>query len=432
MYRFIEEQLVQWQTQSNRKPLILRGLRQVGKTYSVLDFGKKYFSGKVHLIDFEKRPDLHPIFETNLDVQRIVSELELVLNIRIEPGSDLLFFDEIQNCPRALSALRYFYEDMPELHVIAAGSLLDFSLKIISFPVGRVQFMEMYPLSFEEFLLAMGKDIAVDFLKSDNENISPTFHSSLLDDVRKYFFVGGMPECVKIFAEKGKYQPVFDIQTHLIETFREDFSKYSPHADKRCLNSVLVNSARSVGKQIIYSHLTEGFSNPTIKNAFDLLTKARLLYRIPSASPAGIPLAASASKKKFKALFADIGLMQNLCGIRTGEELFKSDLLAIYNGALAEQFVGQELLAHSHNPLYYWAREAKSSTAEVDYLFEKNGKILPIEVKSGSGGRLKSLHLLLKTFSHIDSGYVCSSASFATLPEQKLKFIPLYAVNRLV
>jgi predicted AAA+ superfamily ATPase len=292
--------------------------------------------------------------------------------------------------------------------------------------------MEMYPLSFEEFLLAMGKDIAVNFLKTDNENISSTLHSLLLDDVRKYFFIGGMPECVKIFAEKGKYQPVFDVQSHLIETFREDFSKYAPLADKRCLNSVFINSARSVGKQIIYSHLTEGFSNPTIKNAFDLLTKARLLYRIPSASPGGIPLAASASKKKFKALFADIGLMQNLCGIRTGEELFKSDLLAIYNGALAEQFVGQELLVQSHNPLYYWARDAKSSTAEVDYLFEKNGKIIPLEVKSGSGGRLKSLHLLLKTFFHIDSGYVCSSASFATLPEQKLKFIPLYAVSRLV
>ncbi len=431
MYRIIEEDLIEWKNRKSRKPLILRGLRQVGKTYSVIDFGKKYFSGKVHTVDLEKRPDLHPIFEKNLKMKRIIAELELVLDTSISPGNDLLFFDEIQNCPRALLALRYFYEDMPELHVIAAGSLLEFSLKDISFPVGRVQFMEMYPMSFEEFLLAAGKERLAELLRSREKNISSTLHSLLIEEVRKYFFVGGMPECVKTYVEEDKFQPVFDIQRNLIESFREDFSKYAPLADKRCLNGVLTNSARSVGKQIIYARLMEGFSNPTIKNAFDLLVKARLLYRVSSASPAGIPLGASASRRKFKALFADIGLMQNLCGIRAGEELFKSDLLAIYNGALAEQFVGQELLAHGYNQLFYWAREAKSSTAEVDYLIENNGKIIPIEVKSGTAGRLKSLHLLLKTFPQIDSGYVCSSAPFAELPEQRLKFIPLYSIAHI-
>ncbi len=428
MYRVIEKRLVEWKKQKRRKPLILRGMRQVGKTYSVVEFGKKYFEGKVHHIDLEKRTDLHSVFDLNLDVQRIVSDLELVLNTQIDIGNDLLFFDEIQTCPRALMSLRYFYEDLPGLHVLAAGSLLEFALKDISFPVGRVQFMDMHPLSFEEFLLALGKEQAVNLLKDENRNITSAVHSVLLEDVRKYFFVGGMPESVKTFVETGKFQPVFDVQTQLIETFREDFSKYAPRADKRCLNMVLLNGARSVGKQIKYSRLAEGFSNPTVKNAFNLLSKARILYPVPAASAAGIPLGASASIKKFKALFADIGLLQNICGVKAGEELYKADLLAIYNGMLAEQFVGQELLS-SGNDLYYWARESKSSTAEVDYLIERNGEIIPIEVKSGAAGRLKSLHILLKSFPHIAHGYVCSSASFSELPEQRIKFIPLYAMG---
>ncbi|RLD12866.1 nuclease [candidate division KSB1 bacterium] len=429
MKRFIDKKLLNWKTSELRKPLILRGARQVGKTYSVLQFGKNHFSGNVHVIDFEKNLDVCPIFENNLNITRILAELELFLNASITPGEDLLFFDEIQNCPRALMALRYFYEDLPELHVIAAGSLLEFALKAVSFPVGRVQFMEMYPLTFNEFLWATGKEKLVKLLTEPEPTLSETAHRLLLQNVKKYFLVGGMPEAVRVYSETQNYKRVFEIQEQLIDTFRQDFSKYAPFADKRCLNAVLLNTARSVGQRIKYNRLAEGFTSPTIKRAFDLLQMARIVYKIPAASPAGLPLGASANERKFKASFLDIGLMQFISGIKIHEEFNKEDLLAIYNGALAEQFVAQQLIACNKGELYFWAREAKSSSAEVDFLTVSNGQICPIEVKSGKAGRLKSLHLLLKEFPNVPMGYVCSSQPFAELPEQRLKFIPLYAVE---
>ena len=429
MKRFIDKKLLNWKTSQLRKPLILRGARQVGKTYSVLQFGKNHFSGNVHVIDFEKNLDVCPIFENNLNITRILAELELFLNASITPGEDLLFFDEIQNCPRALMALRYFYEDLPELHVIAAGSLLEFALKAVSFPVGRVQFMEMYPLTFNEFLWATGKEKLVKLLTEPEPTLSETAHRLLLQNVKKYFLVGGMPEAVRVYSETQNYKRVFEIQEQLIDTFRQDFSKYAPFADKRCLNAVLLNTARSVGQRIKYNRLAEGFTSPTIKRAFDLLQMARIVYKIPAASPAGLPLGASANERKFKASFLDIGLMQFISGIKIHEEFNKEDLLAIYNGALAEQFVAQQLIACNKGELYFWAREAKSSSAEVDFLTVSNGQICPIEVKSGKAGRLKSLHLLLKEFPNVPMGYVCSSQPFAELPEQRLKFIPLYAVE---
>jgi predicted AAA+ superfamily ATPase len=429
MKRFIDKKLLNWKTSELRKPLILRGARQVGKTYSVLQFGKNHFSGNVHVIDFEKNLDVCPIFENNLNITRILAELELFLNTSITPGEDLLFFDEIQNCPRALMALRYFYEDLPELHVIAAGSLLEFALKAVSFPVGRVQFMEMYPLTFNEFLWATGKEKLVKLLTEPEPTLSETAHRLLLQNVKEYFLVGGMPEAVRVYSETQNYKRVFEIQEQLIDTFRQDFSKYAPFADKRCLNAVLLNTARSVGQRIKYNRLAEGFTSPTIKRAFDLLQMARIVYKIPAASPAGLPLGASANERKFKASFLDIGLMQFISGIKIHEEFNKEDLLAIYNGALAEQFVAQQLIACNKGELYFWAREAKSSSAEVDFLTVSNGQICPIEVKSGKAGRLKSLHLLLKEFPNVPMGYVCSSQPFAELPEQRLKFIPLYAVE---
>ncbi len=432
MYRFIEKRLLEWKNHPRRKPLLIRGARQVGKTYSVLDFGKKYFKGKTIHLDLEKRTDLHLIFQPDLDARRIVSDLEIALSTRITPGEDLLFLDEIQSCPRALAALRYFYEDLPDLHIIAAGSLLDFAFEDFHFPVGRVQFLEMRPMSFVEYLLAMGNEQAVAVINQSNMKISPAAHEMLLNLLRRYLFVGGMPECVKVQVETASLTEVFECQRSLIESFKDDFGKYSPKADRYCLEAVMINSARSIGNQIVYTKLADGFSGPTIKKAFDLLRKARLVHKVRAASPAGIPLGATASERKFKALFLDIGLMQQFSGIQISEEYYKKDLLGIYQGKLAEQFVGQELLAAGVKQLYYWAREARSSTAEVDYLIEKDGNILPIEVKSGPTGKLKSLHLLLKSYPQIPKGLVVSSAPHGFNPEHKIEFIPLYALSRLV
>jgi len=426
MKRFITEKLLAWKNQKRRKPLILRGARQVGKTWAVIDFGKTYFQGKVHTVDLEKHLDWHRIFTGDLVAARILSELEIHLNEKITPGEDLLFFDEIQSCPRAITALRYFYEECPDLHVIAAGSLLEFAMKEISFPVGRVQFLNMAPLSFAEFLQAAGKAAAAEIILSTPRKQPESVHVMLLDEVRRYLFIGGMPECVLAYVHSAKMREAFDVQFELANAYRQDFAKYAPHSDKRCLNAVFSSIARTVGRQIKYTHIAEGFSLPTIKKAFDLLCLAQVVRKISSGSPAGLPLGASASEKKFKALMVDIGLMQHLCGMPVDIEYNRSDLLAIYQGAMAEQFVGQELAAGGQEELYYWSREAKSSTAEVDFLIVLNGRIHPVEIKSGASGRLRSLHLLLETFPNCPSGFVFSSAPYSELPRQKLVFLPLY------
>jgi hypothetical protein len=248
----------------------------------------------------------------------------------------------------------------------------------------------------------------------------------LVDELRKYFFIGGMPECVKTFVETKSLAQVFEIQSDLISTFRQDFSKYARKADSSCLNSVLFNVSQKIGEQIKYSELADGFSNPTIKKAFELLETARLVKKVKAASPSGIPLGASAKEKKFKSVLLDIGLMANLNGINISKEYMKSDLLSVFRGAMAEQFVGQEILASTNSDLYYWAREASGSSAETDYLIEKQGKVIPVEVKSGKSGSLKSLHLLIRTYGNIENAFVFSDANFGQIPEQRITFLPLY------
>ncbi|OVE78797.1 nuclease [bacterium I07] len=426
MDRLITQKFIEWKDNPNRKPLLLRGARQVGKTWSVLDFGKRCFNGTVHLVDLEKHPDWHGIFEKNLEASRIISELELLIDASIQPGKDLLFFDEIQSCPRAVMALRYFYEEIPSLHVIAAGSLLEFAMRDISFPVGRVNNVNMHPMGFLEFLQATGNAKLSELLLQAPKKLSDTVHQALLEEVRRYMFVGGMPESVQRYSETGKIRDAFEVQAELVETFRQDFSKYAPLADKQCLNAVLSSVAKNVGRQIKYARLAGGFTNPTIKKAFNLLSLAQLFQKVSSVNPPVAPFGASVSESKFKTVLVDIGLMQQLCGLPVDMEFSKQDLLTIFEGAMAEQFVGQELLAAGEPKLYYWSREAKSSTAEVDYILTNGGRSVPVEVKSGPSGRLRSLHLFLKQYPESPKGYVLSCAPYAKLPKQKLVFLPLY------
>lgn len=429
MIRKITDKLIKWKNNSSHKPLLIRGARQVGKSFSITDFGKKYFDGEVHIINLEKNPDIHYVFELNLDSNRIISELELILNKKIKSGKDLLFFDEIQECPNAIKSLRYFYEQNQDLHVIAAGSLLEFALNELSFPVGRLQMLNMYPLTFEEFLLATGKSLILEKIRQTNQTLSPNIVSLVNIELYKYFIVGGMPECVVNFIETGSYIQVGHIQSDLMATYRQDFSKYAQHSDKRCLNSVLDSVSQKVGEQIKYSHLSHDFSNPTIKKAYELMETARLFHSVRAASPAGLPLGASASEKKFKAVFLDIGLLSNLNGFSSKDVLSKQKLSIAFSGKMAEQFVGQELLANSQDQLYYWSRDARNSNAEVDYLIEKNTEIIPIEVKSGKSGRLKSLHLLLNAYDNIKMAHVFTEDKYGELPEQKLKFYPLFCAG---
>lgn len=426
MERLFQANLEQWRVSRNRKPLIVRGARQVGKSYTIIEFGKTRFKGQIHVVDLEKHPDWHRIFQRNLDPVRIVNELEMILNAKISPGRDLLFFDEIQAAPRAMMALRYFYESLPELHVVAAGSLLEFAMKEISFPVGRVNLMQMTPMNFYEFLSATGKEKMAGIIRSTPEKLPETLHSELLESLRQYMFIGGMPECVKRWSDSASMADVFAIQSDLAGTYRQDFSKYAPHADKQALNNVLSTVAGNIGHQIKYTQLSDQFTGPTNKKAFDLLQTARVIHKVSAASPASLPMEASVSEKKFKALMVDIGLIHSLLGFRPGSEYGKSDLLSIFNGALAEQFVGQEFISTGLEKPYYWSRKAKSSSAEVDYLIPGNRKICPVEVKGGPSGKLRSMHILLQSYPHIEQGYVLSTALYGKLPDQKLTFLPLY------
>lgn len=426
MKRFIDSDLLKWKNSRRRKPLLLRGARQIGKTYTIKQFAAEQFSSFV-LIDFERNSNYTKIFETDLSPVRIIRDIEIVTGQKITDNT-LLFFDEIQECPKAIMALRYFFEELHELYIIAAGSLLEFTLDSISFPVGRIQMLNMYPMTFPEYLYGLDYNEAAETILSKPEKLSSATHKFLLKQLHTYIITGGMPESVMAYKETNSIIESQEVLSEIISTYRLDFPKYLPKVDNACLNMVFSSVAQSVGKQIKYTRLAKDFSNPTIKKSFEILKLARLIYKVSSANPPEYPLATSASEKVFKALFLDIGIMQILSGMKIENEYLKSDILSIYQGALAEQFVGQELIAANDNQTYYWSRRAKNSQAEVDYLLLDNDVVIPVEVKSGAAGRLKSMHLFLDKYRKSPFGIVFSSREYKMLHEQKLIFVPLYYV----
>lgn len=430
MKRLIDKTLLDWKNDPGRKPLVIRGARQVGKTYSVEQFGKTQFTNFVK-VDFENERSVHKIFDGDLQVERLILQLEANYEQRILPGKTLLFFDEIQECPRALTALRYFYEQMPELHLIAAGSLLEFALGEQSFPVGRVRFEWLRPMGFEEFLWATGKERLAEFLPDlDATEAIPEFiHEKLIDQLRYYFFVGGMPEAVKTFAETFSSTEVARIHKELAQSYLQDFAKYQSRIDRDCMEQIFNQIPGQVGHRIIYSSLYPEKRIETIKSCLHLLELMLIIQRVHSTHAQGIPLGADASPKIFKAIFLDIGLLQFLCGISSPMLLNEKELLNIYRGALAEQFVGQELLLHGgseNERLYYWDRPQKSSSAEVDYVIVRQGEIIPIEVKSSSPGKLKSMSVFLNEHAHCRFGIVLYSGNISMEPTYRLKYLPLY------
>ncbi len=427
MKREIDIQLVEWKISSQRKPLIVRGARQVGKSWSIHELGT-LFQGGIHIINLEQRPDWHRLFDLNLDAKRILAEFEILTNRRIIPGQSLLFFDEIQACPKAIMALRYFYEQLPDLHVISAGSLLEFALKEMPFPVGRVQLLDMYPMTFREFLEANDQVAMGELLNASPSTVSETIHNQLLEYLRIYFIVGGMPACVALYAENGSFNQVRSTQQELLATFRQDFLKYTPHVNTQCLQDVFAATAQSVGQQISYTKLSSSFTGPTNKKAFDLLTTAKVIHKIQAVAPLALPLSGRVNSKKFKAVFIDIGLLTALKGM---EASYSPDYHSLFKGSIAEQFVGQELIAAKNGNVYYWARDAHSSTAEIDYLVADLGVMKPIEVKSGASGKLKSLHQILSEYPTIPLGYVLSSQAYSTLPIQKLVYVPIYYAGKI-
>ncbi len=422
MFREKINDLANWKTKVSRKPLVLNGARQVGKSWLVQKFGESYFSGKVITINFEKRRDLHIIFKTNFDVNRILLELEFALGVKIDLENDLVFFDEIQACADALGSLRYFYEDKPALHLIAAGSLLDFEFRNQPFPVGRVEVMSLSPMTFYEFLLARKRETVANFLK-EKPSVLPEIVSHILnDELNNYFVVGGMPACVQCFVDSQNLNEVQEIQDNLLYAYEQDFKKYKPTVDGDALNDILEKSALLISNQIIYTHLSERFSSPTIKKGVEVLRTARLLNAVQNVSITALPL--TPAGKQFKLFHLDIGLLLRKSRLSFQDIYLKKNLSAAFNGMLAEQFVAQQMIANQKDELCYWARTSPGSSAEVDFIIVREGQIIPIEVKSGRSGSLKSLHYLLEHHPHITKAIIFSNAPFGV--QEKLHFIPIF------
>ena len=378
--------------------MIVRGARQVGKTYLVEAFGRDHFPSLL-TVNLEQKEDLHSLFN-RMEATRIVQELSLYFNQPIEPGRTLLFLDEIQACPKAIACLRYFHEEIPDLHVIAAGSLLDFALREFrhSMPVGRIEYLHLYPMSFQEFLMAMGEDAVAGHLDAYHvgDEIGDAVHRKLRDLLRTYYFVGGMPSAVAEYVERHDLLEVQRALAFIATTLQDDFAKYGTRAQQRNMRHVLRHVPRNIGRKLRYVNISREVRSADLRTALDLLELSRIVTLVRHTSGNGIPLGAEASESHFKPLLMDIGLCNNLCGLSLPDA---SALLTVQEGGLAEQFVGQELRtsgqAFQEQPLFYWHREQKNANAEVDYLRAHEDQVVPVEVRAGSSGSLKSLHVFL-------------------------------------
>lgn len=434
MDRIIDKYLLAWKNSTDPKPLILKGARQVGKSYSVKTFGAVHFKNVI-VADFEKFPALEHFFNDNLSVHTIVEKLKIFFQTNIVPQETLIFFDEIQRCPKAITALRYFKEDMPGQHVIAAGSLLDFALGEISVPVGRATYLHMYPLNFTEFLLATGNVMLLEKLTAgavlQNEDLF--FHNLLLENIKKYTLVGGMPAAVKTFVSSGSLQQVSQTHLDLLEAFRQDFSKYAPRVPFHRILTVMERIPKMIGQQIKYSHIDGNMVTRDVKQALVLLERAQIVKRVRSTSGGGFPLGALTKDKTFKMVFLDIGLMHALCGLHNYETVFQGEIELVNNGAVAEQLVGQEIMTYSQpateTQLYYWKRDARGSEAEIDYVIPFGSGIVPIEIKSGSGHKLKSLTMFCEAYQP-KKAFIVSSQPYRD--EGKMCWLPFYAISSVL
>lgn len=433
MNRDIEAILDTWKKDNHRLPLLLRGARQVGKSYMVTEFGRKAFNEQA-IINFEQNPEYKECFAT-LNPKEIVENISLLQKKDILPGHTLLFLDEIQECPKAITALRYFYEQMPELHVIGAGSLLEFALSSEDFkmPVGRIQYLYMRPLSFGEFLDAIGENKSRQFIREYriDKPLNRAIHEHLLSLVKKYTVLGGMPAVIAEYLSSGNLNKCQQIQRVIIQTYRDDFGKYAKKIKHKYLQKVFYAIPKLVGNKFKYSNVDIQTQSRDLKEALELLEQAGIAYRVKRTSGEGLPLEANVKERHFKVIFLDIGLMQNICGINI-ETLFAEDLMGVNAGAVAEQFVGQEILAYQDKfqdaSLYYWAREARNSSAEIDYLITCGSLVIPVEVKHGKTGSLRSMHLYLEKYKSPKGVRISSLPFSSSLP---IISVPLYAIETL-
>ena len=434
--RNIDKHLLEWKKSKNLKPLLLRGARQVGKSSSVREFGKTF--DFFLEINFENKDhqEAKKIFERHSSPKLITDELFAMFGTPIIAGKTLLFIDEIQNCIPAISSLRFFYEEMPDLHVIATGSLLEFALEELpSYGVGRIRSLFMYPLSFEEYLNAMNLSALANkiSLSSVEKPMSEPLHKQCINHFVRFIAIGGMPEVVATYAAGGSLQECQQILNDLVLTYNDDFAKYKKRVPSSRLKEVFFSIMEQSGSKFVYSRAVENTKHESIKTAVELLIMAGLAYPITHSSANGIPLAAELNHKYQKIIAFDTGIMQQSLKLDISKLFLGETLQQINKGSIAEMFVGLEIVKHlpciAPTQLFYWQRAQRGSQAEIDYLIETSANIIPIEVKAGTRGAMQSLHLFLAE-KNVKRGIRVSLENFGKI--DNVEIYPIYAVSKIL
>lgn len=426
MKRYAIKELYEWKNKANRKPLILQGARQVGKTWLMKEFAKEAFARSIY-INFENDKRLSHLFEKDFDIKRILLEIQLAAGI--QPNSEtLLLFDEIQEVKRGVTALKYFQEDAPEIPIIAAGSMLGIAThRNDSFPVGKVNFVHLYPLSFLEFLEAIGKGQFVDVIKEQKWDSLSSFHEDLQGYLRQYLIIGGMPEAVRDFAENNNFETVREIQNNMLDSYDRDFSKHAPAEEVPRLRMVwrsISGQLSKENKKFIYGFIKEGARAKTFELAIEWLRDAGLAYKVNRTKKGLMPLSAYEDFSAFKLFMLDVGLLSAMSGIPPTTLLNGNAIFTDYKGALTEQYVFQQLRLNKQNAIFYWS--ADSSQGEIDFMLQNGEKIIPIEVKAEENLQAKSLRIFVEK----NPGLHGVRFSMSPFREQSwVTNIPLYAAG---
>lgn len=427
MIRDAEVQLLEWKNSKHRKPLLIYGARQVGKTWLMKTFGKTEFTNCIY-INFEKEIQLRGIFETDYNPKRIIKLIEIHADQKVEIGSTLLIFDEIQEAKGGLTSLKYFNEELSEMHLIAAGSLLGIALKQqTSFPVGQVEFLYLNPMNFGEFLKAKGKNSLLELLQEKNWDYIETFKSHYLQLLKQYYFVGGMPEAVKSFALEEDYNLVSTIQKNILTSYEQDFSKHAPSEIipriRMIWNSVVSQLAKE-NKKFIYGLVKEGARAKDFEMAISWLEDYGLIHKIHRTNKSNVPLPAYSDLGAFKIYVLDVGLLGAMANLNQKVLLEENLLFNEFKGALTEQYVLQELIQNRKNQFHYWSND--NGSAEIDFIFENSSHIIPLEVKAGENLQAKSL----KTFSIKHPEIHCYRTSLSNYRQENwITNIPLYGIG---
>ena len=429
MYRIAIEKLLKWKQSKRRKPLIIKGARQVGKTWLMKEFGRQAYADTVY-INFDSNSRMAELFASDLDTERLIMGLELYVGRKIDPDNSLLIFDEVQEVPRALSSLKYFYENAPQYHIVCAGSLLGIALhQGTSFPVGKVDFLKLYPLSFKEFLMATDKARFAELLDKRDFQMITSFKQTYIDVLKHYYFVGGMPEAVQSFAENKDFNEVREIQKRILAAYEQDFSKHAPNEivpRLRMLWNSIPSQLAKENKKFIYGLVREGARAKDYETTIMWLSDCGLVHKVSRVNAAGIPLRAYEDLKAFKLFVVDVGLLGCMAGLRQRTLLDGNDLFVEFKGALTEQYVCQQLKTIQDLDVYYYTNDRGS--CEVDFVVDTGELIIPVEVKAEVDLRAKSL----KTYQEKFSPEVSVRTSMTDFKKEEwLVNLPLYAIDQI-